>query len=60
MTSIWSKVREEAVHAARQAPRLYFAPFAGAVRESVRVFREIQQENLLRSRAAKTTSDPHR
>lgn len=57
MANVWSRVREEAVHAARQAPRLYFAPFVGAVRETVRVFREIQQENRLRGQSSQMTSD---
>lgn len=41
MNRIW----EEVIHAARQAPRMYFAPFVGAVHEVVRVSREIEQEN---------------
>ncbi len=45
-----NRVWEEIVYAARQVPRMYFAPFVGAVRETVRVFREIQRENLARRR----------
>lgn len=45
-----NRVWEEIVYAARQAPRMYFAPFVGAVRETVRVFRQIQRRNRARSR----------
>lgn len=47
MTTIWSRMFEEAARAARQAPRIYFAPIVGAVRETARVFREVQRENRL-------------
>lgn len=59
MTTVWSRVFKEAARAARQAPRIYFAPLIGAVRETARVFREVQRENRLASRNSKPTArDP--
>lgn len=49
MTSIWTQILEEAAYAARQAPRMYFAPFLGAAREAIKVLRDVQRENELRS-----------
>lgn len=49
--SIWSQVFEEAARSARQAPRIFFAPFVGAVRETARVFREVQMENQGRTQS---------
>ncbi len=45
MRNVWSAVWAEIVRAARQAPRMYAAPFVGAVRQTRIVFREIQREN---------------
>lgn len=45
MRNIWSQVLEEASRAALQAPRIFFAPFLGAAKETRKVFNEIQREN---------------
>lgn len=45
MASIWSRVLDEAARAARQAPRIFLAPFLGAAKETHKVFNEIQREN---------------
>ena len=49
-----NRVWEEVVYAARQAPRMYFAPLVGAVREVKRVSREIQQANRERAERQRT------
>lgn len=53
--SIWSQVLDEAARSARQAPRIFFAPFVGAVRETARVFREVQLENQRRTQSSAPT-----
>jgi hypothetical protein len=45
MTTIWSEVWAEVKKAARQAPRLYAAPFVGAARQTRIVLRQIEREN---------------
>lgn len=45
MARTWSLLLDEVGRAARQAPRMYFAPFIGAVRETCKVLNEIQREN---------------
>lgn len=49
MTTIWSRILYEAAYAAKQAPRIYFAPFLGAVKGARQVLMEVQQENRLRA-----------
>jgi hypothetical protein len=43
------QVFEEFIYAARQAPRMYFAPLVGAIREVRRVNQEIEKENRARA-----------
>jgi len=43
--TVWIALWEEIVRAARQAPRMYAAPFFGAMRQTRIVFQEIQREN---------------
>jgi hypothetical protein len=45
-----NRVWQEVMHAARQAPAMYFAPFVAAVRELRRVALAVQKSN--RERAA--------
>lgn len=45
MKSVW----EEMLYAARQAPRMFFAPFVGAVRGTRSVMRQIDLENHKRA-----------
>jgi len=52
MKAVW----DEMIYAARQAPRMFFVPFVGAVRETLRVMREIQEQN--RQRNASRTDKP--
>ncbi|WP_299785388.1 hypothetical protein [Ramlibacter sp.] len=61
MKTVWSQIFEEAARAARQAPRMFFAPFIGAVRESARVFRDVERENRERPQKSQmATRDPQR
>lgn len=46
-----NRVWQEVVHAARQAPFMYFAPFVAAAREVRRVYQRVQKSN--RDRAAR-------
>jgi predicted RNase H-like HicB family nuclease len=43
--TLWNEVWEEVVRAARQAPRLYFAPLVGAIRHTRLVLQQIEREN---------------
>lgn len=45
MMAVWREVWGEVRRAARQAPRMYFAPFVGAVRHTRVVLRQIRREN---------------
>jgi hypothetical protein len=45
MNSFWRELCTEIKRAARQAPRVYFAPFVGAVRHTRVVLRQIEREN---------------
>jgi hypothetical protein len=45
MNTIWSDVWFEMKKAARQAPRLYAAPFIGAIRHTRFVLRQMEREN---------------
>lgn len=45
MITIWSEIWAEVKKAARQAPRLYAAPFVGAARQTRIVLRQIEREN---------------
>lgn len=45
MKSLLKEIWTEIVRAARQAPRLYAAPFVGACRHTRRVMRHIEREN---------------
>lgn len=44
LLDLWTEIRR----AARQAPRMYFAPFVGAVRHSRVVLRQVVRENSAR------------
>ena len=44
-----NRVWKEMVYAARQAPRMYFAPLVGAIREVLLVTRQIRRGNQLRA-----------
>jgi hypothetical protein len=57
MRLVW----QEIVHAARQAPAMYFAPFMAAVRELYRVSRMVQRTNRGRAIAiARQASEGNR
>lgn len=45
MNSTWSAIWEEVKRAARQAPRMYAAPWVGAIRQTRLVLRQIEREN---------------
>jgi hypothetical protein len=45
MSNGWSAVWTEVKRAARQAPRMYAAPWVGAVRQTRLVLRQIAREN---------------
>lgn len=45
MNTIWPVLWAEVKKAARQAPRMYAAPFIGAVRHTRVVLRQIEREN---------------
>lgn len=45
MSSTWSAIWTEVKRAARQAPRMYAAPWVGAIRETRLVLRKIEREN---------------
>lgn len=45
MNTIWSDIWLEMKKAARQGPRLYAAPFIGAIRHTRFVLRQIEREN---------------
>lgn len=44
-TELWTELWTEVKRAARQAPRMYAAPFVGAVRHTRLVVRQIEREN---------------
>ena len=44
-----NRVWQEVIHAARQAPAMYFAPFVAAAREVRRVYRTVQRSNRERT-----------
>lgn len=50
MAEVWHQFWFEVVHAARQAPRMYFAPLRGAIRETRAVLHQIEMENRARWR----------
>lgn len=45
MKSTWSMIWTEVKRAARQAPRMYAAPWLGAIRQTRLVLRQIEREN---------------
>lgn len=55
MNSTWSAIWTEVKRAARQAPRMYAAPWVGAIRQTRLVLRQIERENR-----GGTTAEPAR
>ena len=45
MANVWTAIWSEVKRAARQAPKLYAAPFLGAYRETRGVMKEMEREN---------------